>query len=98
MEGVTRLDEVYAIERFARLTVPAFADCCLIDLVEDDSGLRRLRAVCGDPATQAPKTRASSVRVDRMTASGRAVSATVSTTCTDPERPPSAVVPASGFD
>jgi len=42
-----------AIESLVRLAVPAFADCCMIDLIEADGQLRRLHAVCADPAKQA---------------------------------------------
>jgi signal transduction histidine kinase len=49
----SRLDTLRTIGSLARLTVPAFADCCMINLVDEGGQLRRLRAVCADPAKQA---------------------------------------------
>jgi signal transduction histidine kinase/ActR/RegA family two-component response regulator len=49
----SRLDDLRAIKSLARLAVPAFADCCMIDLIEADGQPRRLHAVCADPAKQA---------------------------------------------
>lgn len=34
---------------FADLVVPSLADCCVVDLVEDDGAVRRLRVVHADP-------------------------------------------------
>lgn len=48
-----RLEPLRTIESLARLAVPAFADGCMIDLIEKDGQLRRLHAVCADPAKQA---------------------------------------------
>jgi signal transduction histidine kinase/ActR/RegA family two-component response regulator len=49
----SRLHDLRAIKSLARLAVPAFADCCMIDLIEADGQPRRLHAVCADPAKQA---------------------------------------------
>lgn len=35
---------------FADLVVPSLAECCIVDLVEDDGAVRRLRVVHADPA------------------------------------------------
>jgi hypothetical protein len=49
----SRLDPLRTIESLARLAVPAFADGCMINLIEEDGQLRWLHAVCADPAKQA---------------------------------------------
>src|SRR5215207_10102751 len=46
------LDYETELERVARLTVPALADWCVVDLLAEDGSLRRLAVVHRDP-TQA---------------------------------------------
>jgi PAS domain S-box-containing protein len=41
-----------SIRAVARLCVPGFADCCIVDLVTEDGGSRRLEVVHVDPAMQ----------------------------------------------
>lgn len=47
------MDYEMTIRSVARLCVPAFADCCLIDVVEDDGAPRRLEAVHVDGQLEA---------------------------------------------
>jgi signal transduction histidine kinase len=52
-ELAERLEKRRTIGSFARMAVPAFADCCMINVVEKGGKLRRLHVVCADPAKQA---------------------------------------------
>ena len=45
----TTLDAESTIHTLARLAVPVLADCCLVDLVDDDGSVRRLEAAHIDP-------------------------------------------------
>ncbi len=47
------LDTLGTIDSLARRIVPAFADCCMINLAGAGDQLPELRAVCADPAKQA---------------------------------------------
>jgi signal transduction histidine kinase len=47
------MDYESTIRTVARLCVPTFADFCLVDVVEDDSSMRRLEAAHDDPAMEA---------------------------------------------
>ncbi len=44
------LDYAITLENAARLAVPALADWCFVDLVEDDDEVRRVAVCCADPA------------------------------------------------
>ena len=46
------LDFDQALERLARMAVPALADLCLIDVVEAGAGIRRVAAAHADPELQ----------------------------------------------
>ena len=41
---------VDALEKLAAVAVPRLADVCLIDIKEPDDHVRRMVAVCADPA------------------------------------------------
>jgi PAS domain S-box-containing protein len=45
----TTLDADSTIRTLARLAVPTLADCCLVDLVDEDGSIRRLEAAHVDP-------------------------------------------------
>jgi len=47
------MDYESTIRTVARLCVPTFADFCLVDVVEEDSSMRRLEAAHDDPAMEA---------------------------------------------
>ncbi len=47
------LDYATTLESVARLMVPAVADLCVVDMVEDDGTIRRLAAAVADPAKEA---------------------------------------------
>lgn len=44
------LDHATTLENVARLSVPALADWCFVDLVEADDDVRRVAVCCADPA------------------------------------------------
>src|SRR5262245_7810347 len=47
------LDYTTTLERVARLAVPILADWCVIELLEDDGGSRRVAVAHVDPAKEA---------------------------------------------
>jgi PAS domain S-box-containing protein len=57
------MDYQTTIRSVAHLCVPSFADCCLIDVVEDDGTARRLEAAHIDPTLEA-EARAAAVPYD----------------------------------
>ncbi|HLZ70697.1 MAG TPA: GAF domain-containing protein [Dehalococcoidia bacterium] len=46
------LDYATTLENAARLAVPALADWCFVDLVEEDDEVRRVAVCCADPADE----------------------------------------------
>jgi diguanylate cyclase (GGDEF)-like protein/PAS domain S-box-containing protein len=46
------LDYEATLEQIARLTIPVFADWCVVSMVESDGSLRRVAVVHGDPVKQ----------------------------------------------
>jgi signal transduction histidine kinase/CheY-like chemotaxis protein len=46
------LEYATTLENVARLTVPALADWCFVDLVEEDDEVRRVAVCCADPAQE----------------------------------------------
>lgn len=50
MELARLVDPQATMERLARLAVPGFADWCAVDVLQDDSSLRRLAVAHVDPA------------------------------------------------
>lgn len=44
------LDYGAVLENVARLSVPAFADWCIVDLIEGEDTIHRVAAACADPA------------------------------------------------
>ncbi len=45
----TSLDYAATLSRVARLTIPEFADCCLVDVLGEDGCMRQLAAAHADP-------------------------------------------------
>jgi hypothetical protein len=45
------LDRQQTLDKITRLSVPAFADWCAVDLVDDQGGLKRVAVARVDPAT-----------------------------------------------
>ena len=43
------LDYKATLERITHLIVPRLADCCLVDIIEEDSSVRQLAAAHADP-------------------------------------------------
>jgi PAS domain S-box-containing protein len=61
----TSLDSAATVERLARLVVGFIADSCVIDVVEEDGNLRRIKAVHADSAKAGLAAAIERIRPDR---------------------------------
>ncbi len=46
------LDHEDTLERATRLAVPALGDWCMVDLLQEDGGIKRVKVSCADPALE----------------------------------------------